>query len=133
MGINDRNLELLRQYVMDDSEISEEERQRSLDVIADVKTGLDDGRYVLTDRLSTIRDAAQKKQKTKNASFRKKVKDKSRKVYRNATEDDRSIRSLDAFDENFMYSSEEEVRKYADTIGITDVYNETKRFDEEWN
>ena len=129
MRINDKNLKLLRQHVMVDSEISEEERQRSLDAIADVKTGLDDGRYVLTDRMSTIRDAAQKKQK----SFRKKVKAKNRKMLRNATEDTRTIKSLDAFDEKFMYSTEEEVRRYADGMGITEVYQETKRFDEEWN
>jgi len=129
MRINDKNLKLLRQHVMVDSEISEEERQRSLDAIADVKTGLDDGRYVLTDRMSTIRDAAQKKQK----SFRKKVKAKNRKMLRNATEDNRSIKSLDAFDEKFMYSTEEEIRRYADGMGITEVYQETKRFDEEWN
>jgi len=129
MRINDKNLKLLRQHVMVDSEISEEERQRSLDAIADVKTGLDDGRYVLTDRMSTIRDAAQKKQK----SFRKKVKAKNRKMLRNATEDTRSIKSLDAFDEKFMYSTEEEIRRYADGMGITEVYQETKRFDEEWN
>ena len=129
MRINDKNLKLLRQHVMIDSDISEEERQRSLDAIADVKTGLDDGRYVLTDRMSTIRDAAQKKQK----SFRKKVKAKNRKMLRNATEDNRSIKSLDAFDEKFMYSTEEEIRRYADGMGITEVYQETKRFDEEWN
>jgi hypothetical protein len=129
MRINDKNLKLLRQHVMVDSEISEEERQRSLNAIADVKTGLDDGRYVLTDRMSTIRDAAQKKQK----SFRKKVKAKNRKMLRNATEDTRTIKSLDAFDEKFMYSTEEEVRRYADGMGITEVYQETKRFDEEWN
>jgi len=129
MRINDKNLKLLRQHVMVDSEISEEERQRSLDAIADVKTGLDDGRYVLTDRMSTIRDAAQKKQK----SFRKKVKAKNRKMLRNATEDTRTIKSLDAFDEKFMYSTEEEIRRYADGMGITEVYQETKRFDEEWN
>jgi len=129
MRINDKNLKLLRQHVMVDSEISEEERQRSLDAIADVKTGLDDGRYVLTDRMSTIRDAAQKKQK----SFRKKVKAKNRKMLRNVTEDTRTIKSLDAFDEKFMYSTEEEVRRYADGMGITEVYQETKRFDEEWN
>jgi len=129
MRINDKNLKLLRQHVMIDSEISEEERQRSLDAIADVKTGLDDGRYVLTDRMSTIRDAAQKKQK----SFRKKVKAKNRKMLRNVTEDTRTIKSLDAFDEKFMYSTEEEIRRYADGMGITEVYQETKRFDEEWN
>jgi hypothetical protein len=129
MRINDKNLKLLRQHVMIDSEISEEERQRSLDAIADVKAGLDDGRYVLSDRMSTIRDAAQKKQK----SFRKKVKAKNRKMLRNATEDTRSIKSLDAFDEKFMYSTEEEIRRYADGMGITEVYQETKRFDEEWN
>jgi hypothetical protein len=129
MRINDENLKLLRQHVMVDSDISEEERQRSLDAIADVKTGLDDGRYVLSDRMSTIRAAAQKKQK----SFRKKIKAKNRKMLRNATEDNRSIKSLDAFDEKFMYSTEEEVRRYADGMGITEVYQETKRFDEEWN
>jgi hypothetical protein len=79
--------------------------------------------------MSTIRDAAQKKQK----SFRKKVKAKNRKMLRNATEDNRSIKSLDAFDEKFMYSTEEEIRRYADGMGITEVYQETKRFDEEWN
>ena len=133
MRINDSNLKLLRQHVMVDPEISEDQRRRDLDTIEDVKTGLDSGRYVLADRLSTIREAAKKTQKARSVAFRKKLKAKSRKARRNATEDSRSIKSLDAFDEKFMHSSDEEVRRYADGMGITDVYKETKRFDEEWN
>ena len=127
MRINDRSLKLLRQHVMVDSDISESERTRSLEVIARVKAGLDSGEFVAVDRMSMIKDAAEKKR------FRSKVKAKSRKVQRNATEDTRSLRAVDAFDEKFMYSSDSEIKTFADSMGITDTYNETKRFDEEWN
>jgi len=133
MRINDKSLKLLRQHVMVDSEISEDQRQNYLRTIEDVKTGLDSGRYFVIDRAQLIKDAAERKQRGRNVSFRKKLKAKGRKVRRNATEGTRSIKSLDAFDESFMYASDDEVRRYADGIGITDVYNETKRFDEEWN
>jgi len=133
MRINDKSLKLLRQHVMIDPEITEDQRQSYLRTIEDVKTGLDSGRYFVIDRTQLIKDAAEQKQNGKNVSFRKKLKAKSRKVRRNATESTRSIKSLDAFDESFMYSSDDEVRRYADGIGITDVYKETKRFDEEWN
>ena len=133
MRINDKSLKLLRQHVMIDPEITEDQRQRYLRTIEDVKTGLDSGRYFVVDRTQLIKDAAEQKQNSRNVSFRKKLKAKGRKVRRNATESTRSIKSLDAFDESFMYSSDDEVRRYADGIGITDVYKETKRFDEEWN
>lgn len=133
MRINDKSLKLLRQHVMIDPEITEDQRQSYLRTIEDVKTGLDSGRYFVVDRAQLIKDAAERKQRGRNVSFRKKLKGKGRKVRRNATEGTRSIKSLDAFDESFMYSSDDEVRKYADGIGITDVYKETKRFDEEWN
>ena len=127
MRINDRSLKLLRQHVMVDSDISESERTRSLEVIARVKAGLDSGEFVAVDRMSMIKGAAEKKR------FRSKVKAKSRKVQRNATEDTRSLRAVDAFDEKFMCSSDSEIKTFADSMGITDTYNETKRFDEEWN
>ena len=133
MRINDKSLKLLRQHVMIDPEITEDQRQSYLRTIEDVKNGLDSGRYFIIDRAQLIKDAAERKQRGRNVSFRKKLKAKGRKVRRNATEGTRSIKSLDAFDESFMYSSDDEIRKYADGIGITDVYKETKRFDEEWN
>ena len=127
MRINDRSLKLLRQHVMVDSDISESERTRSLEVIARVKAGLDSGEFVAVDRMSMIKGAAEKKR------FRSKVKAKSRKVQRNATEDTRSLRAVDAFDEKLMYSSDSEIKTFADSMAITETYNETKRFDEEWN
>lgn len=87
----------------------------------------------MTDRLSIIKAAAEKAQKNKNMAFRKKLKAKGRKAHRNATEDARSLRSMDAFDEKTMYSTREEVLDFADSIGIMDTYRETKRFDDEWN
>jgi hypothetical protein len=135
MRINDKSLKLLRQHVMVDSEISEEQRQKDLATIARVKEGLDSGEFVAVDRLSMIKQAVEKKQRRsgKNVTFRAKLKAKSRKVRRNATEETRSVRSLDAFDERFMYSSDDEVRRFADGAGIADAYAETVRFDEEWN
>ena len=129
MQINEQNLELLRQNVMDDSNISESERQRSLDAIAGVEQGINSGEFTVIDRTAMIKDVVEGKRN----NLRKKLKAKSRKVMRNATEDTRLMQSLDAFDEKFMYSSEEEVRRYADGMGITEVYNETKRFDNDWN
>ena len=129
MQINEQNLELLRQNVMDDSDISESERQRSLDAIAGVEQGINSGEFTVVDRTAMIKDAVEGKRN----NLRKKLKAKSRKVMRNATEDTRLMQSLDAFDEKFMYSSEEEIRRYADGMGITEVYNETKRFDNQWD
>jgi len=133
LNINDKTLKLLRQHVMVDSDITEEQRQKDLNTIANMKQMLDSGECVPVDRMAMIKKAAEKKQKGKNVTFRKKLKAKSRKVQRNATEDTRLLKSMDAFDEKVMYSSDEEVRQYADSMGITDTYNETKRFDEEWN
>ena len=129
MQINEQNLELLRQNVMDDSNISESERQRSLDAIAGVEQGINSGEFTVIDRTAMIKDVVEGKRN----NLRKKLKSKSHKVMRNATEDTRLMQSLDAFDEKFMYSSEEEVRRYADGMGITEVYNETKRFDNQWD
>ena len=133
LNINDKTLKMLRQHVMLDPEITEEQRQKDLAAITKVKEGLNSGEYVAVDRMSMIKKAAQKKQKGKNVTFRKKLKAKSRKVQRNATEDTRSLHAVDAFDEKFMYSSDSEIKTFADSMGITDTYNETKRFDEEWN
>jgi len=133
LNINDKTLKMLRQHVMVDPEITEEQRQKDLATIADVKQGIDSGEYVTVDRMSMIKKAAKKKQKGKNVTFRKKLKAKSRKIKRNATEDARSLRAVDAFDEKFMYSSDSEIKTFADSMGITETYNETKRFDEEWN
>ena len=133
MRINDKSLKLLRQHVMIDPEITEEQRQSYLRTIEDVKTGLDSGRYFVIDRTQLIKNAAEQKQKGKNGTFRKKLKAKSRKVQRNATEDTRSLRAVDAFDEKLMYSSDSEIKTFADSMAITETYNETKRFDDEWN
>jgi len=133
LNINDKTLKLLRQHVMVDSDITEEQRQKDLNTIANMKQMLDSGECVPVDRMAMIKKAAEKKQKGKNVTFRKKLKAKSRKVQRNATEDARSLKAMDAFDEKFMYSSDDEVRRFAEGSGITDVYKETMRFDEEWN
>jgi hypothetical protein len=133
LNINDKTLKLLRQHVMVDSDITEEQRQKDLNTIANMKQMLDSGECVPVDRMAMIKKAAEKKQKGKNVTFRKKLKAKSRKIKRNATEDTRSLRAVDAFDEKFMYSSDSEIKTFADSMGITETYNETKRFDEEWN
>ena len=54
MRLNDKSLKLLRQHVMVDSDISESERTRSLEVIARVKAGLDSGEFVAVDRMSML-------------------------------------------------------------------------------
>lgn len=130
--MNEENFRILWSKVMSDPSIDDTQRNRDLDTISRVMYAIEFGELEPEiDRLSMIREIAEKKQKS--ASFRKKLKAKSRKVRRNATEDTRSIRGLDAFDEKFMYSSDEEVRQFADGIGITETYAETKRFDDEWN
>jgi len=133
MQINNETLDTLRYHVLADSTLSDDQRRQDLNTISYVENGLASGEMVAVDRLDLIRSAAQKSQRKKNVSLRKKLKAKSRKVMRNATEDTRSIKSLDAFDEKVMYSSEEDIRRYADGMGITDTYNETKRFDNDWN
>jgi hypothetical protein len=133
MRINNESLELLRYHVLADSSISDEQRQKNLDTISYVEEGLASGEFVAVNRLDLIKSAAKKTQSKKNVTLRKKLKAKSRKVVRNATEDERTMRSMGAFDESFMFSSDKEIRKYADSMGITDTYKETKRFDEEWN
>jgi len=133
MMINNKNLKMLSQRVLDDSDITETQRQQDLALIADVRTKINSGEYMSIDRMAMIKKAAEKNQKGKNVTLRKKLKAKSRKVMRNATEDERTMRSMDAFDERVMYSTDKEVRALADGIGITDAYNETVRFDNEWN
>jgi len=127
--INDESLKMLREYIMTDPEITEEQRQNDLSTIDDVMSGLESGEYFVIDRMSIIKAAAEK------AQFRKKVKAKSRKVRRKVRENESTLNSssLDAFDEQLMYLSDNEVRKYVDNMGITETYNETKRFDNEWN
>ena len=130
--MNEENFRTLWSRVMSDPSIDDVQRNRDLETISHVMFALEFGELEPeVDRLSMIREIAQRKQKS--ATFRKKLKAKSRKVRRNATEGTRSVRALDAFDEKFMYSSDEEVRRFADGIGITETYAETKRFDDEWN
>ena len=133
MRINNESLDLLRYHVLADSSISDDQRQQNLDTISYVENGLASGDLVVVDRLDMIKKATKKTQNKKNVTLRKKLKAKSRKVMRNATEDERTMRSMGAFDERFMFSSDKEIRKYADSMGITDTYKETIRFDEEWN
>jgi len=133
MQVNNKSLDTLRYHVLADSTLSDDQRRQDLDTISYIENGLASGELVSVNRLDLIRSAAEKSQRKKNVALRKKLKAKSRKVMRNATEDTRSIKSLDAFDEKVMYSSEEEIRRYADGMGITDTYNETKRYDNEWN
>jgi len=133
MQVNNESLDTLRYHVLADSTLSDDQRRQDLDTISYIENGLASGELVSVNRLDLIRSAAEKSQRKKNVALRKKLKAKSRKVMRNATEDTRSIKSLDAFDEKVMYSSEEEIRRYADGMGITDTYNETKRYDNDWN
>jgi len=133
MQVNNESLDTLRYHVLADSSLSDDQRRQDLDTISYIEKGLASGELVSVNRLDLIRSAAEKSQRKKNVALRKKLKAKSRKVMRNATEDTRSIKSLDAFDEKVMYSSEEEIRRYADGMGITDTYNETKRYDNDWN
>lgn len=129
MHINNESLDTLRQCVESDSSITEEQCTRDLETIESVRQGLASGEFVVVDRLSMIQTAAKKVQ------FRKKIKSKSRKVRRKVKEKESTLisSSLEAFDEQVMYLSDNEVRKYADSMGITETYNETKRFDNEWN
>lgn len=129
MHINNESLDTLRQCVESDSSITEEQCTRDLETIESVRQGLASGEFVVVDRLSMIQTAAKKVQ------FRKKVNSKSRKVRRKVKEKESTLSSssLEAFDEQVMYLSDNEVRKYADSMGITETYNETKRFDNEWN
>jgi len=133
MQVNNESLDTLRYHVLADSTLSDDQRRQDLDTISYIENGLASGELVSVNRLDLIRSAVEKSQRKKNVALRKKLKAKSRKVMRNATEDTRSIKSLDAFDEKVMYSSDEEIRRYADGMGITDTYNETKRYDNEWN
>ena len=133
MQVNNESLDTLRYHVLADSTLSDDQRRQDLDTISYIEKGLASGELVSVNRIDLIRSAAEKSQRKKNVALRKKLKAKSRKVMRNATEDTRSIKSLDAFDEKVMYSSEEEIRRYADGMGITDTYNETKRYDNDWN
>ena len=134
-NMNTDNLRALYNKVASDSSITDTQRSRDLETIEHVMFALKFGELSepQVDRLSLVKQAAEKVQRGKNVTFRTKLKAKSRKVRRNATEDTRSVRSLDAFDEKFMYSSDDEVRRFADGAGITDAYAETVRFDEEWN
>lgn len=129
MHVNNESLDTLRQCVESDSSITEEQCTRDLETIESVRQGLASGEFVVVDRLSMIQTAAKKVQ------FRKKIKSKSRKVRRKVKEKESTLisSSLEAFDEQVMYLSDNEVREYADSMGITETYNETKRFDNEWN
>jgi len=132
--MNEQNFKALYQKVAADPSIDDNQRQRELYAINRVMFAAKFGELEPpVDRLAMIKAAAEKKQKGKNVTLRKKLKAKSRKVVRNATEDERTVRAMDAFDERVMYSSDNEVRALADGIGITDAYNETVRFDNEWN
>ena len=132
--MNIENFKKLYASVMADPTIDEQQRHHERDIIGRVMFALEFGELEpQVDRLAMIKAAAEKKQKGKNVTLRKKLKAKSRKVVRNVTEDERTMRSMDAFDERVMYSSDNEVRALADGIGITDAYNETVRFDNEWN
>jgi len=132
--MNTENFKKLYASVMADPNIDEKQRRHECEIIGRVMFALEFGELEPpVDRLAMIKAAAEKKQKGKNVTLRKKLKAKSRKVVRNATEDERTVRAMDAFDERVMYSSDNEVRALADGIGITDAYNETVRFDNEWN
>ena len=134
--MNTENFRILYTRVATDPNIDDRQRNRELETIGRVMTALEFGELEPeVDRLSLIKQAAEKVQRSggKNVTFRKKLKAKSRKVRRNATEDTQSVQALDAFDEKFMYSSDDEVRRFAEGSGITEIYAETKRFDEEWN
>ena len=121
MQVNNESLDTLRYHVLADSTLSDDQLRQDLDTISYIENGLASGELVSVNRLDLIRSAAEKSQRKKNVALRKKLKAKSRKVMRNATEDTRSIKSLDAFDEKVMYSSDEEIRRYADGMGITDT------------
>ena len=132
--MNEQNFKALRQKVAADPSIDDNQRQRELETINRVMFAAKFGELEpQVDRLAMIKAAAEKVQKGKNVTLRKKLKAKSRKAVRTATEDERVTQSVNAFDESVMYSSDNEVRALADGIGITDAYAETVRFDGEWN
>lgn len=129
IAINEHNLEMLRLRVLADSDLSDEQRDSYLDTIRTIREGVASGDFTIVNRLGVIKQVVEKQ----NSALRKKLKTKSRQLRRKVTADKRALRSVDAFDEKFMYASDNEVRQYADTMGITDAYKETKRFDNEWN
>ena len=132
--MNEQNFKALRQKVAADPSIDDNQRQRELETINRVMFAAKFGELEpQVDRLAMIKAAAEKVQKGKNVTLRKKLKAKSRKAVRTATEDERVTQQVNAFDESVMYSSDNEVRALADGIGITDAYAETVRFDGEWN
>ena len=134
MYMNEENFRILWTKVKADPSIDDAQRDRDLEAITCVMYAVKFGELEPeVDRLSLIKDAAEKVQKNKNVTLRKKLKTKSRKAVRQASEDSRVAGHLDAFDEKMMYSSDAEVREFADGAGITDAYAETVRFDEEWN
>lgn len=83
------------------------------------------------ERLAIIKAVADKVQGKTSAI--KKTKAKGRKTVKNATEGERSIRGLEAFEESFMYDSERVAAKVWRDSGVVDSYANTIRYDNEWN
>jgi len=97
--MNTESLRALYNEVASDSSIDDARRNRDLETIGRVMFALEFGELEpQVDRLSLIKQAAEKVQRGKNVTFRTKLKAKSRKVVRNATEDERTVRAMDAFD-----------------------------------
>ena len=129
ISITYQNLEMLRLRVLADTSLSDTEQAQYLSTLRDVREGLETGKYTVVDRKALIKQAADKY----NSKFRRKLKNKSVNLMTKTSAEGKSISSVDAFDEKLMYATAEETRRYADTIGLTDIYQETVRFDNEWN
>lgn len=87
------------------------------------------------DRLAMIKAASKKINDKKGSKtiFMVKVQAKCRKAIKNATEDDRVNKSLEAFDEAFMYDSARSVDRIWRASGVVDTYRDTIRYDNEWD
>ena len=122
-----------------DSTLTEDQRQQELALVNKIRAGLRSGEFEFKqDRIDTIRQAAEKVQGSKNMNLRSKTKASSRKVRRAAAEETRGAEiapglGTDAFDYQIMGSNDSEARSVASSEGIEDAYNQTVRFDSEWN
>jgi len=88
-----------------------------------------------SDRLAMIMAASKKinDNKKSKTTFKAKVQTKCLKAIKNATEDDRVNKSLEAFDEAFMYDSARSVDRIWRASGVVDTYRDTVRYDNEWD
>jgi len=134
MVATNKTLNSIASKVRKDTNLSEEQRQNELELINRIRKGLRSGDFEFKqDRIDTIRQAAEKVQGSKNMKLRSKTKTASRKVKRAAAEETRGAEICPEFGTDvFDYQIARESNN-TDIAGIDDTYNQTVRFDEEWN